>query len=156
MNVNWNPTTALQTANGGALTPATALLHEGAHAERYINADTKVEVDALLNDLKPDGTAYDNPEEKRVIDNIETPYINATNKNQPFNIMVTPQQEGTRTDHIQGTTYPSTGVNSITPANGSTQKGQSGPSETAKKWLFLLIIQELQNQSLDKKQDENN
>ena len=47
--------------------------------------------------------------------------------------MVTPQQEGTRTDHDQGTTYPSTGVNSITPADGSTQKGQSGPLETAKK-----------------------
>jgi RHS repeat-associated protein len=134
VSIDWNPTTAMQTTNGGAITPATALLHEAGHAERYINADTKVEVDALLNDLEPDGTGYDNAEEKRVIDNIETPYINATNKNQPFNIMVNSQQEGTRTDH-SGTAYQSTGVNSITPANGSTQKGQSMPSETAKKMI---------------------
>ena len=29
VNVNWNPTTALKTANGGPLSPATALPHEG-------------------------------------------------------------------------------------------------------------------------------
>ena len=114
----------MKTTNGGAITPATALLHEAAHAERYINANTKVKVDALKADLAPDGTPYDNAEEKRVVDNIETPYVNAINKNQPLNMMVTPQQEGTRTDH-RGTTYTSEGVTSITPANGSTVKGQS-------------------------------
>ncbi|MEZ4776016.1 MAG: hypothetical protein R3D00_22755 [Bacteroidia bacterium] len=133
VEINWKPLEARRNTDGtGAVTPATRPFHEAAHAERYINADTKVEVDALLNDLKDDGTPYDSPEEKRVITTIEIPYINATNKNQPLNIMVTPQQQGERTNH-DAFPYLSTGVNSITPANGSIVPGQSQPSETAKK-----------------------
>jgi hypothetical protein len=131
VSIDWNPTTGLKTTGGGALAPSTALLHEAGHAERLINADTKAEVDALINDAAPNGTTYDNNEEKRVVDDIETPYIKATNKNQPFNIWVTPQQQGTRTDH-RGTPYTTTGVNSITPADDTTVSGQSEPSETAK------------------------
>ena len=131
VNIHWNPTTAIQTSNEGAITPATALLHEGAHAERYINANTKAKVEALKNDVVNDGTSYDNPEEKRVIDKIETPYINSTNENQSFSIMTTQQKEGTRTDH-RGRAYKSIGVNSITPADGSKQKGQISILKTTK------------------------
>jgi RHS repeat-associated protein len=127
VSIDWNPTTGMKTSSGGAITPATALLHEAGHAERYINTDTKAEVDALKTDLKPNGTTYDNNEEKRVVDKIETPYINKANSNQPFDFNNTAQQEGTRTDH-RGTTYTTTGVNSITPADGTTVTGQSKPT----------------------------
>ncbi len=134
VSINWNPTVGLKTRNGEAFAPATALLHEAGHGERLINTDTETEIDALKNDAAPNGTNYDNNEEKRVVDNIETPYINITNKNQPFNIMVTPQQQGTRTNH-RGTPYNTTGANSITPADGTTIAGQSQPLETTKKMI---------------------
>jgi hypothetical protein len=94
-------------------------------------------LDAFAKDAnygKPDGTPYDNNEEKRVIEQIETPYINASNNNPPdFDMMSTSVEQGTRTDHNKGTPYKSTGVNSITPADGRKQKGQSEESEFSKK-----------------------
>jgi len=99
----------------------------GAHGLRYLNADTKEKLDALLKDKQPNNTDYDDNEEKRVIDNIETPYINKTNANEPLKLNATRQQQGTRTDHRATKTYNTTDVNSITPADGSLQKGQSIP-----------------------------
>ena len=126
VTISWNPFVALKTTNGGAISPATALLHEAGHAERYIEANTKAKIQALEVDLKNDGTVYDNPEEKRVFDKIETPYVTKTNKNQPNDLYMTPQQEGTRQDH-RGTTYLSKGVTSIVPAGSVEVEGLSQP-----------------------------
>ena len=120
VTINWNPTSAQTTIRGGKQTPATGLLHEAGHAERYIYVDTPEKVDALREDLKENETLYKTAEDQRVIDEIETPYIKATNaqlskdyNKQPFDI--NSQWQGTREEHT-GIPYTSTGVNSTTPA----------------------------------------
>lgn len=116
VTVFWNPTVALRTLDGGAFTPATALLHEGAHAERFITADTREKIDAVLRDQKRNGTDYDTDEERRVIDNIETPYIKKANEENGKDFrFYKPQQERSRANH-RGTTYSSKGTTSIEPA----------------------------------------
>jgi RHS repeat-associated protein len=124
--INWDAKSALRTTTGGGMTPANGLLHEGVHALRMINADTKAKVDAMQKDLLPNGTPYDNNEEQRVIQQVEIPYTIQSNLNAPLNINSTPQIEGIRHDH-SGTPYKAKGVNSITPTDGSKQRGQSEP-----------------------------
>jgi len=124
--INWDAKSALRTTKGGGMTPANGLLHEAVHALRMISADTKGKVDAMQNDLSPNGSPYENAEEQRVIQQVETPYTNQSNMNAPLDIHSRSQVEGTRSDHY-GTPYKSKGVNSITPAYGSKQKGESTP-----------------------------
>lgn len=76
--VVWDPNSALKTTNGGLQTPALGVLHEFGHADGDLNKKSE--------STTPDGTPYDNKEEKRVIDNMETPSAKKLG-------------EGTRTDH---------------------------------------------------------
>jgi hypothetical protein len=64
----WDPNQALQLTNGGSISPTTILIHEGGHAEGDIS-DPK----AFLTRLTTLNSQYDNEEEKRVIQKIETP-----------------------------------------------------------------------------------
>lgn len=148
ITISWNPLLGLKTQDvkpmiinediTGAMTPATLLLHEAGHAERFMNVDTKEEMKELRADNKRpvvDAEIWTNNEEKRTILNIEIPYIEAVNKNQPFNILTTSQQQTIRMNHY-GITYKTAGVNSITPADGTTVPGQVKPSAFAKKMIM--------------------
>ena len=90
------------------------------------------------------GTAYDNNEEKRVIDGVETNYINKVNQYEQSNasILVIPQQQVTRSNHKAGDLYNSEGVNSITPTNGyKSVKGQGGGDSQFLKDFFKDYVQ---------------
>ena len=104
INVFWNPNLGLVLTNDGELTPATALLHEAAHALRRLQTNSKKEFDKFIEDKKDNGTDYDNNEEKRVIDKVETPYVKKTNK-------TSKEKQGTRKDH-RGFTIKTKGPNS--------------------------------------------
>ncbi len=82
--VSWDSRSALKNTNGSKQTPALGLLHEVAHAVGDVKGQTP-------NPILPDKN-YSNTEEKRVIQNIETPAAKKLG-------------EGVRTDH-NGTPYP--------------------------------------------------
>jgi RHS repeat-associated protein len=131
VQITWNPNAAAEAEGGGrngAVSPSTILLHEADHAKRLIETDTKQEVSQLMSDSNPNGSGYDNNEEKRVIEGTETNYIKKVNSYELLNtsILLNPQNQATRSNHRSGNLYPSKGVNSISPSNGSSVKGQRG------------------------------
>jgi RHS repeat-associated protein len=65
--ITWDPYGALQTTSGGTQSPALGLFHEAYHIESYLKNPEQ----HMLN-LIPDGSSYDNPEERRVITGPET------------------------------------------------------------------------------------
>ena len=66
-DVYWNPEEGLLTTDGDVLSPATSLEHEIDHALDYAK-----DPDGHFERQKKDGTAYENPEETRVIQGNET------------------------------------------------------------------------------------
>ena len=64
----YNPYSALETTDGQTQTPALGFLHEASHALQDLENHDQFE-----NDSKEKDTDYDNKEEKRVIDEVETP-----------------------------------------------------------------------------------
>ena len=85
--IYWNPYAAMKTFNNSLLSPVTMLVHELGHGANHHK--NKKEYIQKLNTKNDD---YDNLEEKRVIENIET---DAAKKHEDI-----PQnQEKTREDH---------------------------------------------------------
>ena len=94
--VYWDPTTGLKLTNGGYQSAATRLEHEFDHAVDDIT-NHKNHNDAQ----KYDGSRYDNPEEKRVIEGSEAKTAKGNG-------------EGVRHNH-RGTKYPTISPTSIKP-----------------------------------------
>lgn len=105
-----------------AISPSTILLHEAGHAQRAIGVDTQEEIESWNSDrVQIPGDLYTNKEEKRVIQNIEAPYVQAANSNN------TTYKEGwfyigevqvVRTNHLMEK-YDTKGVNTIAPKDES-------------------------------------
>ena len=126
--IHWNPNLGMTgIGNDGtpltdAQAPSTSLLHEAGHAQRAIEVDTKEEMDSWKRDhVTIPGDVYTNTEEKRVIQNIETPYVRAANANNTtykdgkFNIG---EVQLVRTNHW-GMSYTTKGINTIAPKDES-------------------------------------
>ena len=92
--VCWDPTTGLKLTNGGRQSAATKLEHEFDHA-----VDDITNHRAHRNAQKNDGSRYDNPEEKRVIEGSEAQTAKGNG-------------EGVRHNH-RGTKYPTISPTSI-------------------------------------------
>ena len=65
--IYYNPHSALE-VDTGTQSPAMGFLHEGAHALNWLLDPTQ-----FKKDIKPDGSEYQRPEERKVIEGIETP-----------------------------------------------------------------------------------
>ena len=115
-----------QIVNGTGQAPSTILLHEAAHALGKLNVNGKQELAAAIKSREFDGTDFTNKEERRVITEVETPYVQSKNKTEANNIKyLVPPVQGTRNDHY-GEYYPTKGVNSITPIDGKTNIPNTG------------------------------
>lgn len=120
VTVHWGANFGLKTTNGGGMAPSTILLHEAGHALGKLNVNGKKALEAAVDSRKGDGTNFTNPEERRVITQIETPYILAKNQSEAKDINnIKPAIQGSRNDH-DGEYYPTMGVNSITPSDSKT------------------------------------
>ena len=82
----YNPYSGLKTTSGGKQTPALGFLHEAAHALQDVTNPEQ-----LAKDVKTPDPQYGNKEERRVIEEVETPAAIKAG-------------EGTRSDH-SGTPY---------------------------------------------------
>ena len=60
--ITWDPNMGIYTTNGHALSATTALNHEADHANEFDKHPNR-----YIKDSKPDGSSFDNKEEKRVI-----------------------------------------------------------------------------------------
>jgi|694.fasta_scaffold02147_3 RHS repeat-associated protein len=119
VTVQWGANFGIKTNEGG-MAPSTVLLHESGHALGKLNVSGKKELEAAVNSRKRDGTEFTNMEERRVITQIETPYILNKNKSEAKDINnIKPPIQATRNDHY-GEYYPTMGVNSITPSDNKT------------------------------------
>ncbi len=146
--IHWNPTAAIiNVKTGGGLSPSTLLLHETAHAERMISIDSREDLQDYINDRSIKVKDYTNMEEKRVIDNIEAPYLYRLGYLNTYNNELSPKIESPRIDH-QGNYYKVDNVNSITPANGSTVYGQSQKTDRQKMNLIEMETQVKDNTSV--------
>ena len=125
----WAPTLAAKTLNGGAQAPSTILLHEGDHANRMLGIKSLPQLFALQKDAEINSSlgAYDNLEEKRVIDGVEKDYVESKNERvekESFFSNATYEQQAVRKEH-RGSFYQSEDVNSITPVDGTNVNGTS-------------------------------
>ena len=134
--IYWNPYQGLRVytssaVNSGRQSPSIALLHEGAHTDRAFGISAildNVSRENALNNFKSDCQDYGdvqnysqwvNPEEKRVVTQIETPTINSMNNASGYGNMS--QWMGTRNWENPGPSSPSflffitNDVKSITP-----------------------------------------
>lgn len=97
MSITWNSTEGLDTDGNGDLTPTAILDHEMAHALGFINSPEE-----YIKRLVPDGSDYDNAEEKRV--------INGSEQNTAKKLGLIKKNETTRKNH-RGSLYQTGGVN---------------------------------------------
>jgi hypothetical protein len=87
--VNWDEESGLITTDGETQSPAIGLAHELGHQQ---NIKEEGE-DAVIDRAKQEDSQYRNKEEKKVIEETETPIVNELNEKNPAN------NEGTREDH---------------------------------------------------------